>query len=52
MEWLPTGFSFFVDDELIGEVSPPAGGFWEMGGFEGENIWSNGTRMAPFDQPV
>lgn len=52
MEWLPTSFKFFVDDELIGGVSPPEGGFWEMGNFEGENIWRNGTRMAPFDQPV
>ena len=55
VEWLPTGFKFYVDNELIGYMSPPPGGFWEMGGFEGENIWNltgNGTRIAPFDHPV
>ena len=52
VEWTPTGFRFFIDNDLIGEMRPPAGGFWELGGFEGENIWSNGTRMAPFDHPV
>ncbi|KAK4010861.1 hypothetical protein OUZ56_019989 [Daphnia magna] len=54
MEWLPIGFNFYVDDDLIGHVSPPEGGFWKMGGFEGQNIWNitgNGTRIAPFDHP-
>ena len=23
-----------------------------MGGFSGQNIWANGTPMAPFDQKV
>ena len=23
---------------------------WEYGGFEGDNIYENGTRMAPFDK--
>ena len=31
---------------------PPAGGFWELGGFNGQNPWRTGTVMAPFDQPV
>jgi hypothetical protein len=55
LEWSPTGFEFSVDNVLIGSMSPPPGGFWEMGGFEGENIWNltgNGTRIAPFDHPV
>ncbi|XP_059351568.1 beta-1,3-glucan-binding protein-like [Daphnia carinata] len=54
MEWLPTGFNFYVDNDLIGYVTPPEGGFWEMGGFEGQNIWNvtgNGTRISPFDRP-
>ena len=52
VEWLPTGFQFFIDDQMIGEMQPPAGGFWELGGFKGQNLWSGGTVMAPFDQQV
>jgi hypothetical protein len=52
VEWLPTGFQFFIDDQMIGEMYPPAGGFWELGGFNGQNLWSAGTVMAPFDQQV
>ena len=37
---------------MIGEMYPPAGGFWELGGFRGQNLWSGGTVMAPFDQRV
>ena len=31
-------------------ITPPEGGMWEMGHFEGNNIYENGTRMAPFDE--
>ncbi|XP_005103023.2 beta-1,3-glucan-binding protein [Aplysia californica] len=30
-------------------VYPPSGGFWQKGGFSGNNIWG-GNKMAPFDQ--
>ena len=30
----------------------PSGGFWEKGHFSGNNLWSSGEKMAPFDQPV
>lgn len=47
---------FFVDGFMIGEVIPPAGGFWELGQLDrdpgGPNIWANGTKMTPFDYPV
>ena len=43
---------FYIDDELIGQVIPPLAGFWELGGFQGNNIWINGTILAPFDQNV
>jgi len=49
-QWDKDGFTFLVDDEQIGETHPPAGGFWEMGGFEGKNVWEYGTKMAPFDR--
>ena len=43
---------FFVDDQLIGQVNPPSGGFWQKGGFQGTNIWASGSTMAPFDKRV
>lgn len=52
VEWRPDGFQFFINDTLVGSVVPPAGGFWELGGFQGNNIWKDGTPMAPFDQSV
>jgi len=50
MKWDRQGIIFFIDDARIGAVQPPDGGFWELGGFQGENIWSDGSKMAPFDQ--
>ncbi len=52
LEWDTEGIRFTLDGELTGEVYPPEGGFWELGGFEGENIWEDGTKMAPFDKEV
>jgi beta-glucanase (GH16 family) len=52
VDWLPNGFHFYMDKELIGELFPPPGGFWELGGFEGENLWISGTNLAPFDKRV
>ena len=34
----------------MGHVNPPEGGFWQLGEFSGNNIWSDGSKMAPFDQ--
>jgi hypothetical protein len=52
LEWTASGgIKFFVDDEMIGQVAPPAGGFWQKGGFTGPNIWTN-SNMAPFDKRV
>ncbi|KAH1027565.1 beta-1,3-glucan-binding protein [Dendroctonus ponderosae] len=51
--WNPEGFLFYIDDELLGTLNPPAGGFWELGEFQnsGEtNPWSSGSKMAPFDE--
>lgn len=52
VEWLPSGFKFFIDCTKIGEINPPAGGFFELGKFTGDNIWPSTSKMAPFDQPV
>lgn len=44
---------FYYDNELVGTVAPPGGGFWELGGFQNsglQNPWSGGSKMAPFDQ--
>ncbi|XP_057370125.1 beta-1,3-glucan-binding protein-like isoform X1 [Daphnia carinata] len=50
LRWLPTGIVLLIDDEVVGSVYPPAGGFWKLGGSSGTNIWQNGTIMAPFDK--
>ena len=52
LQWTSDNITFLLDGQAIGTVSPPAGGFWQYGGFNGTNIWANGTKMAPFDQPV
>lgn len=49
VEWTDGYIKFSVDDGEIGRVDPPSGGFWELGGFTGSNIWG-GNKMAPFDQ--
>nr|AFR46662.1 gram-negative bacteria binding protein [Parcoblatta sp. PS] len=55
-EWTPEHFQFSIDDEVIGTVVPPGGGFWELGQFNSQvgaidNPWRYGNKMAPFDQP-
>lgn len=49
--WDDNGIKFLLDDEVILSV-PVQDGFWKMGGFEGENKWALGEKMAPFDQEV
>lgn len=51
--WSSNGFVFYIDNENIGTITPPDGGFWELGEFENSgvpNIWKAGSKMAPFDQ--
>jgi len=52
IEWTPTHITYTIDGTHVGDVIPPAGGFWELGGFPDnvENPWRYGSRMAPFDQ--
>lgn len=54
VEWTPEGITFTVDGAEIGNVSPPEGGFWELGEFDQdawrENPWQGRSKMAPFDQ--
>jgi hypothetical protein len=54
---VPDYIRFSVNDEIIGQVTPTAGGFWELGQFSSQvgpvdNPWIYGNKMAPFDQPV
>lgn len=49
VEWTDDHIKFSVDNNEMGTISPPGGGFWELGGFDGNSIW--GSRMGPFDQP-
>jgi hypothetical protein len=42
-----------VDNVELGTIAPPAGGFYEYGGFANEGIanpWGGGSKMAPFDR--
>ncbi|XP_050300167.1 beta-1,3-glucan-binding protein-like [Anthonomus grandis grandis] len=50
--WSPDSIIFYIDNEEIGTVAPPSGGFWELGlSDSGEtNPWKAGSKMAPFDQ--
>lgn len=54
LEWTPEKLVFRVDDQLVNEIVPPNGGFWELGGFGKnngrENPWALGSKMAPFDE--
>ena len=53
VEWLTDRIEFYVDDKLTDEVTPPAGGFFELANLKGtDNPWLWGSRMAPFDAPV
>lgn len=49
--WDHSGIRFFIDDIEIGDVKVQ-NGFWRRGDFRGNNIWSLGDQMAPFDQEV
>ncbi|KAH3774847.1 hypothetical protein DPMN_176240 [Dreissena polymorpha] len=41
-----------VDNIEVLRVNIENGGFWQKGGFGGNNPWSGGTKAAPFDQAV
>lgn len=50
--WTPENIVFSIDDEVIGTVAPPAGGFWELGNLDQtgvDNPWKRNSKMAPFD---
>jgi len=52
LEWTPTNIKYTLDGRHIGTVTPPPGGFWELGEFPDDvpNPWIGGDHMAPFDQ--
>ncbi|KAJ8935957.1 hypothetical protein NQ318_015792 [Aromia moschata] len=53
LEWTPDLIKFSIDDVVIGTVTPPEGGFWELGELDPtglENPWKSGSKMAPFDE--
>lgn len=51
MIWDQNGIKYFVDGTELG-FAQVGDGFWTRGNFEGENIWTSGTKMAPFDEEV
>ncbi|XP_063925503.1 beta-1,3-glucan-binding protein-like [Zophobas morio] len=52
--WDETSLQFSIDDEVLGKIEPPAGGFWELGNlsYSGyDNPWKGSkSKLAPFDQ--
>ncbi|CAG7726700.1 unnamed protein product [Allacma fusca] len=55
VEWTKTQIKFTVDGEVIKTITPPGGGFFELGRFPSteKNVWEGADNflMAPFDQP-
>lgn len=55
--WTPEHIAIKIDGMLSTHIIPPPGGFWEIGNFNREdvkldNIWKEGSKMAPFDASV
>ncbi|KAH3778376.1 hypothetical protein DPMN_179832 [Dreissena polymorpha] len=50
LEWTVDHIQILVDGQNILWVNIENGGFWQKGGFGGNNIWGSGTKAAPFDQ--
>jgi beta-glucanase (GH16 family) len=56
VQWDENGVKLFIDDDLVVDATPPAGGFFEWGQFgvdPASNPWqySSNPKLAPFDQP-
>lgn len=49
--WDQSGINVSVDGTQLGFVEVGEG-FWKRGGFNGDDIWKSGTKMAPFDEEV
>lgn len=53
MVWTPTYIQFLINDVETGKVTPPDGGFWELGRLNKTETacpWrGSSSRMAPFD---
>ncbi|XP_055300590.1 beta-1,3-glucan-binding protein-like [Sitodiplosis mosellana] len=47
--WDQQGIQFFLDGTELGFAKVDEG-FWKRGGFQGQDIWAQGTKMAPFDE--
>ncbi|PSN52726.1 hypothetical protein C0J52_06148 [Blattella germanica] len=53
VEWLPGDVTFKVDGKVIGVISPPPGGFYNLPFFTGTKTpWGRGSKLAPFDSGI
>ncbi|KAH3775029.1 beta-1,3-glucan-binding protein-like [Dreissena polymorpha] len=50
LDWTVDHIIILVDNIEVLRVNIENGGFWQKGGFGGNNPWSGGTKAAPFDQ--
>jgi len=54
LEWDENSIKLLLDDEVILNVEPTDGGFWELGDWglpDTANPWRYANKMSPFDQP-
>ena len=50
MKWAEDSITLYVDDKEVHNMKTEDGGLWHKFNFNGENLWINGTKLAPFDQ--
>ncbi|KAK6172293.1 hypothetical protein SNE40_015984 [Patella caerulea] len=51
MDWSPDHVILYVDDQMVTRVDVHSNtNMWNHLGFHGNNIWSGGSHLAPFDQ--
>ncbi|KAK7480915.1 hypothetical protein BaRGS_00027826 [Batillaria attramentaria] len=51
LDWTEHYMKIGVDDHTVLTLNTPSNGFWNEGGFGGNNIWAHGAHNAPFDKP-
>ncbi|XP_050415451.1 beta-1,3-glucan-binding protein [Patella vulgata] len=51
LDWSPDHVILYVDDQMVTRVDVHSNtNMWQHLGFHGNNIWSGGSHLAPFDQ--
>eukprot|EP00916_Digyalum_oweni_P008853 GHVL01014792.1.p1 GENE.GHVL01014792.1~~GHVL01014792.1.p1 ORF type:complete len:450 (+),score=24.77 GHVL01014792.1:43-1392(+) len=51
IDWTADYVKLGVDSHTLIAFNTPSQGYWHEGNFQGNNIWANGGKDAPFDRP-